>query len=104
MNCPDETDWFPCPIVAPFGAKGATWNYNAGANVAGITKKDRPLTPFRFAEFETCYASCGSGFQPAKSSRRRAENLLGRRDQPVGLPECSFQEFPEFRAVASKTS
>jgi type I restriction enzyme M protein len=32
-----------------------TWIYDARANVPKITKKDRPLTPEHFAEFEKCY-------------------------------------------------
>ena len=33
------------------------WIYDARTNVPGITKKDRPLTPEHFAEFEKCYGS-----------------------------------------------
>jgi type I restriction enzyme M protein len=33
------------------------WIYDARTNVPGITKKDRPLTPAYFAEFERCYGS-----------------------------------------------
>jgi len=29
-----------------------TWIFDARSNVPGITKKDRPLTPAHFAEFE----------------------------------------------------
>jgi type I restriction enzyme M protein len=38
-----------------------TWIYDARTNVPGITKKDRPLTPEHFAEFETCYGSDPNG-------------------------------------------
>jgi type I restriction enzyme M protein len=31
------------------------WIYDARTNVPGITKKDRPLTPQHFAEFEACF-------------------------------------------------
>jgi type I restriction enzyme M protein len=31
------------------------WVYDGRSNVPGITKKDRPLTPEHFAEFERCY-------------------------------------------------
>ena len=41
------------------------WIYDARSNVPGITKKDRPLTPQHFAEFETCY-----GKDPNGTSRR----------------------------------
>jgi type I restriction enzyme M protein len=32
------------------------WVYDARTNVPRITKKDRPLTPQHFAEFEACYS------------------------------------------------
>jgi type I restriction enzyme M protein len=32
-----------------------TWVYDARTNVPAITKKDRPLTPEHFAEFERCF-------------------------------------------------
>lgn len=32
-----------------------TWIFDARSNVPGITKKDRPLMPVHFAEFEDCY-------------------------------------------------
>jgi len=41
------------------------WIYDARSNVPGITKKDRPLTPQHFAEFEKCY-----GKDPNGTSRR----------------------------------
>jgi type I restriction enzyme M protein len=41
------------------------WIFDARSNVAGITKKDRPLTPQHFAEFEKCY-----GKDPNGTSRR----------------------------------
>src|SRR5262249_49909131 len=37
------------------------WIYDARTNVPGITKKDRPLTPAHFAEFETCYGADPNG-------------------------------------------
>ena len=37
------------------------WIYDARTNVPRITKKDRPLTPQHFAEFETCYGSNPEG-------------------------------------------
>ena len=45
-----------------------TWLYDARANVPGITKKDRPLTPAHFAEFEKCYGSDPNGRSPRKES------------------------------------
>src|SRR5712692_4880461 len=48
-----------------FFTKGAkteqTWIYDARTNVPGITKKDRPLTPAHFAEFEKSFGSDPNG-------------------------------------------
>src|SRR5262249_10452455 len=33
------------------------WIYDARTNVPGITKKDRPLAPAHFAEFEKCHGA-----------------------------------------------
>jgi type I restriction enzyme M protein len=38
-----------------------TWVYDARTNVPRITKKDRPLTPQYFAEFEVCFGSDPNG-------------------------------------------
>jgi type I restriction enzyme M protein len=35
----------------------SVWVYDGRTNVPGITKKDRPLTPEHFAEFERCYGA-----------------------------------------------
>ena len=51
----------------------ATWIYDARSNVPGITKKDRPLTPQHFAEFEKCY-----GPDPNGQSRRKDLGAEGR--------------------------
>jgi type I restriction enzyme M protein len=37
------------------------WVYDARSNVEHITKKDRPLTPEHFAEFEKCYGNDRNG-------------------------------------------
>jgi len=37
------------------------WIHDARTNVPGITKKDRPLTPAHFAEFEKCYGPDPNG-------------------------------------------
>jgi len=37
------------------------WIFDARSNVPGITKKDRPLTPQHFAEFEACYGKDPNG-------------------------------------------
>jgi type I restriction enzyme M protein len=42
----------------------ATWIFDARSNVPGITKKDRPLTPQHFAEFESCYGPDPNGLSP----------------------------------------
>ena len=38
-----------------------TWIYDGRTNVPRITKKDRPLTPEHFAEFERCYGDDPNG-------------------------------------------
>ena len=45
------------------------WVYDARSNVPHITKKDRPLTPEHFAEFEKCY-----GADPYGRARRNSGN------------------------------
>ena len=50
------------------------WIYDARTNVPGITKKDRPLTPAHFAEFEKCYGPDPNGLskrKPADSEEDR---------------------------------
>jgi type I restriction enzyme M protein len=37
------------------------WIFDARSNVPGITKKDRPLGPQHFAEFEKCYGNDPNG-------------------------------------------
>jgi type I restriction enzyme M protein len=49
------------------------WIFDARSNVPVITKKDRPLTPEHFAEFEKCY-----GADPNGRSRRRDLGEEGR--------------------------
>ncbi len=48
-----------------------TWIFDARSNVPGITKKDRPLTPQHFAEFEKAYGSDPNG----RSERKEAERF-----------------------------
>jgi type I restriction enzyme M protein len=52
---------------------GYVWIFDARSNVAGITKKDRPLTPEHFAEFEKCY-----GKDPNGQSKRKDTGEAGR--------------------------
>jgi type I restriction enzyme M protein len=67
------------------GAKTAeTWIYDARTNVAGITKKDRLLTPAHFAEFEKCYGSDPNGQAGSVSARSR---------QPVESKEDRWRSF-----------
>jgi len=49
------------------------WIFDARSNVPGITKKERPLTPQHFAEFEKCY-----GNDPNGRSRRKYLGEQGR--------------------------
>lgn len=49
------------------------WIFDARSKVPGITKKDRPLTPQHFAEFENCYGKDPNGF-----SKRRDTGEEGR--------------------------
>jgi type I restriction enzyme M protein len=49
------------------------WIYDARTNVPGITKKDRPLTPEHFAEFERCYGAEPNG-RAARATSDSAED------------------------------
>lgn len=51
-----------------------TWIYDARANVAKITKKERPLTAAHFAEFEHCYGDDPYG----RGKRTEANSSDGR--------------------------
>ena len=44
------------------------WIYDCRTNVPGITKKDRPLTPAHFTEFEKCYGKDPNGKAKRKES------------------------------------
>jgi type I restriction enzyme M protein len=50
-----------------------TWIYDCRTNIAGVTKKDRPLTAAMFTEFETCY-----GKDPNGQSKRKDMGEAGR--------------------------
>jgi type I restriction enzyme M protein len=58
------------------------WIYDGRTNVPGITKKDRPLTPAHFSEFEKCY-----GDDPNAQTRRAG----GR--QPPGSAADRWRRF-----------
>jgi len=49
------------------------WIFDARSNVASVTKKERPLTPQHFAEFEQCY-----GQDPNGRAKREDLGLEGR--------------------------
>ncbi|GIK61003.1 MAG: SAM-dependent DNA methyltransferase [Ignavibacteriota bacterium] len=49
------------------------WIFDARSNVPGVTKKDRPLTPKHFEEFEKCY-----GENPNGTSKRKDLGEEGR--------------------------
>lgn len=49
------------------------WIYDARTNVAGITKKDRPLSQDNFEEFEKCYGENANGQSP-RSENQSKEN------------------------------
>lgn len=49
------------------------WIYDCRTNIPGVTKKERPLTPAIFEEFEKCY-----GKDPNGKSRRKDQGEEGR--------------------------
>jgi len=50
------------------------WIYDARSNVPGITKKDRPLVPEHFAEFERCFGADPNG----QGKRKQSDSPAGR--------------------------
>ena len=50
-----------------------TWIYDARTNVPGITKKDRPLAPAHFAEFEKCYGADANGRSKRKPEQSKQD-------------------------------
>src|SRR2546427_1364913 len=53
------------------------WIYDARSNVPGITKKDRPLTPQHFAEFEKSYGDNPNGTSKRKQADRFRSFSIG---------------------------
>lgn len=51
-----------------------TWIYDCRTNTPNITKKDRPLTPAHFAEFENCYGKDPNG----RGKRKEADSKQDR--------------------------
>lgn len=47
------------------------WIFDARSNVPGITKKERPLSPAHFAEFEQCYGDDPNGGSKRKNVREQ---------------------------------
>src|SRR5437016_3639913 len=64
------TPYSPSRAYVVFFTKGypteTVWIYDARTNAPSITKKDRPLTPAHFGEFESCY-----GKDPSRRSNRK---------------------------------
>ena len=60
------------------------WIFDARSNVPGITKKDRPLTPQHFAEFEKSY-----GDNPNGTSKRNGIE----RFRSFGINEIKEREY-----------
>lgn len=65
-----------------------TWIYDARANVQKITKKNRPLTPQHFAEFEKCY-----GVDPNGRGKRAEVDSLEGRWRSFTLEEIKEQDY-----------
>jgi type I restriction enzyme M protein len=65
-----------------------TWIYDARTNVPGITKKDRPLVPTHFAEFEKCY-----GAAPDGRSKRKPEQSKENRWRSFEIADIEKRDF-----------
>lgn len=66
-----------------------TWVYDARSNVPRITKKDRPLTPKHFSEFETCFGSDPNGRAKRKPSDSKEDRW--RSFQIDAIKECDYK-------------
>jgi type I restriction enzyme M protein len=79
-----------CNVI--FFTKGAPteniWIYDGRTNVEGITKKDRPLAPEHFAEFERCY-----GADPNGRSKRKLGDSKEERWRCFDISEVKEREF-----------
>ncbi len=64
------------------------WIYDARTNVPQITKKDRPLGPEHFAEFEKCY-----GADPNGRAKRKAGDSKEDRWRSFSLSEVKEKSF-----------
>jgi len=65
-----------------------TWVYDARTNVPRITKKDRPLTPEHFAEFEKCY-----GADPNGKAKRKEPDSKEDRWHSFGIEEIKKRDY-----------
>ena len=70
------------------GPTETTWIYDARTNVPGITKKDRPLTPAHFAEFEKCY-----GPDPNGRAKRKPADSKEDRWRSFSIAEVKDRDF-----------
>ena len=64
------------------------WVYDGRTNVPSITKKDRPLTPEHFVEFERCY-----GESPDGRSDRSESDSSGGRWRQFGITQIKDIDF-----------
>lgn len=64
------------------------WVYDARSNVAHITKKDRPLTPAHFAEFERCF-----GADPNGKRKRKPSNSQEHRWRCFSIDEINKRDY-----------
>jgi type I restriction enzyme M protein len=64
------------------------WIYDARTNVPSITKKDRPLSPTHFTEFEKCY-----GDRPDGRSARKAADSKENRWRSFDIAEVKARDF-----------
>ncbi len=55
------------------------WIYDGRTNIPGITKKDRPLTPEHFREFEECYGQ--DSFVTSEASLKKREEMIGKSER-----------------------
>jgi type I restriction enzyme M protein len=65
-----------------------TWIYDARTNVPQITKKDRPLTPEHFKEFEKCFGS-----EPNGKAKRKAGDSKDDRWRSFHISEIEEKDF-----------
>ena len=69
-------------------ATETVWIYDARTNIPSITKKERPLAPEHFAEFEVCY-----GDEPNGQSERTPGTSNGDRWRSFHISEVKEREF-----------